>query len=403
MGSLKKMAEQGQQPVIFNAELWAKEIVDAKNATKPSEEETKTHFARIERWTLLFGAFGTLLAAQGCISPLSMVLLCLCYEGRFAIIAHHSLHGGMGVSRRGWFAKGTVRRILDWLDWILPEAWVVEHNKNHHYVLNEDSDPDKPDRNTAFIQGLQIPLVLKYFIMFLTMASWKWYYYASNTLKLLHKDEEDKPKDFEAPIVMDRIIMEALSGKSAWYRRFALDFAKVMAPPLIIPYFLFPMVVGLIHGSDGMLPYCWYALANIAGAETLANLHQFATIVTNHAGRDLWTFNDPCKADTPEFILRAVLASTAYHAGTDVIDYLHGYLNYQAEHHSFPALSPLHYQRLHPHFKRICAHHGVPYIQENVFLRVWKTVNVAMGVDKMPRLVGDACAQPELWAVTPQK
>jgi len=293
---------------------------------------------------------------------------------------------------------------LDWLDWILPEAWVVEHNKCHHYMLNEDSDPDKPDRNTEFICSLPIPMPLKYVLVFLTMASWKWYYYASNTLKLLHKDDEDRPKDFEKPIVLDRILMEAFSVSPGanWWRNFLLHFIQVMAPPFIIPYVLFPIAVGCLHGESTLpfcsVPFCWYALFNVAGAEVFANLHQFATIVTNHAGSDLWTFNDPCKADTPEFMLRAVLGSTAYHAGTDVIDYLHGWLNYQGEHHAFPMLSPLHYQRLHPHFKRVCAKHGVPYVQENVFMRVYKTVEIVVGTKKMGRINGEATKCPEIWS-----
>jgi len=35
---------------------------------------------------------------------------------------------------------------MDWLDWMLPEAWNVEH-KNHHYSLNEIDDPDLVERN----------------------------------------------------------------------------------------------------------------------------------------------------------------------------------------------------------------------------------------------------------------
>ena len=33
-------------------------------------------------------------------------------------------------------------RYLDWLDWMLPEAWVFEHNVLHHSHTGEDADPD---------------------------------------------------------------------------------------------------------------------------------------------------------------------------------------------------------------------------------------------------------------------
>jgi len=39
--------------------------------------------------------------------------------------------------KRGIFAVGW-RRVLDWMDWMLPEAWDAEHNKVHHYYLSEE-------------------------------------------------------------------------------------------------------------------------------------------------------------------------------------------------------------------------------------------------------------------------
>merc|ERR1712039_365029 len=133
------------------------------------------------------------------------------------------------------------------------------------------------------------------------------------------------------------------------------------------------------------------------GAEVLNNMHCFSTIVTNHCGADLWYFKDTCKTDTAEFYLRAVLGSTGYHAGNDVVDYFHGYLNYQAEHHAFPQLSPLHYQRLHPRFLAVCLKHGVPYVQEPFWVRVKKTCDVIVGDARHKELAGQATDQPELW------
>merc|ERR1719429_283660 len=54
------------------------------------------------------------MAARGVVSPVAMVLLCLFKEGQFAIIAHHSLHGGWGRRRRGTFAKG-IKRMVGWI------------------------------------------------------------------------------------------------------------------------------------------------------------------------------------------------------------------------------------------------------------------------------------------------
>lgn len=41
-------------------------------------------------------------------------------------------------------------------------------------------------------------------------------------------------------------------------------------------------------------------------ADVLTNLHGFLTIVTNHAGSDLYRFETPCSPGSPTFALRQV-------------------------------------------------------------------------------------------------
>jgi len=41
-----------------------------------------------------------------------------------------------------------------------------------------------------------------------------------------------------------------------------------------------------------------------------------------------------------------------------VNDFLHGWLNYQIEHHVWPSLSALSYQRAQPELKSICEKYG---------------------------------------------
>merc|ERR1711907_186800 len=85
----------------------------------------------------------------------------------------------------------------------------------------------------------------------------------------------------------------------------------------------------------------------------MGNLHSYIIIVTNHAGSDLYRFST------------------------------HGWLNYQIEHHMWPNLSMLSYQKALPLVKEICKRHGVPYIQESVFVRLVKTVGISIGLDSM--------------------
>jgi fatty acid desaturase len=107
------------------------------------------------------------------------------------------------------------------------------------------------------------------------------------------------------------------------------------------------------------------------------------TIVTNHAGNDLYTFNDAVKPKTPAFYVRQIVGSANYDLGTDAIDFSHGYLNYQIEHHVFPDLSMLQYQKAAPKLKAICNKYGVPYIAESVFTRLFKTVQIMIGKTTM--------------------
>ena len=85
------------------------------------------------------------------------------------MVAHHTCHGGYNRVEAGKFnsrkfALGTLkRRVGDWLDWMQPEAWNVEHNRLHHYRLNELQDPDLVQRNLEFVrQDKSLPMALKY-------------------------------------------------------------------------------------------------------------------------------------------------------------------------------------------------------------------------------------------------
>jgi len=71
------------------------------------------------------------------------------------MIAHHTCHGGydnIHTNKKRWnrfkFAVGsTWNRMCDWFDWMMPEAWNVEHNNRHHYCLSEVEDPDLVENN----------------------------------------------------------------------------------------------------------------------------------------------------------------------------------------------------------------------------------------------------------------
>jgi len=123
---------------------------------------------------------------------------------------------------------------------------------------------------------------------------------------------------------------------------------------------------------------------NSVAAEALTNLHGFVVIVPNHVGDDIYRFEGTTEGRA-DFYLRQILGSTNFRTGGDLNDFLHGYLNYQIEHHLYPDLPMTALRRVQPEVKAICEKHGVPYVQESVFTRLKKTVAVMVGDADMRR------------------
>lgn len=98
---------------------------------------------------------------------------------------------------------------------------------------------------------------------------------------------------------------------------------------------------------------------------------------------DVYRFETAVAPKSDEFYLRAVIGSVNFRTGGDLNDFAHGWLNYQIEHHMFPDLSMLSYQKAQPRIKAICEKYGVPYVQQNVFQRVRQTIDVMIGKRSM--------------------
>jgi fatty acid desaturase len=126
-----------------------------------------------------------------------------------------------------------------------------------------------------------------------------------------------------------------------------------------------------------------FVLINILGAEMLTNLHSFAVIVTNHTGDDVYRFDTPLQ-DKEQFYFRQIAGSVNFNTGSNLNDFLHGYLNYQIEHHLWPDLTMLQYRKAQPLVKALAKRHGIPYVQQSVWVRIRKTVSVMAGLRTMP-------------------
>jgi len=264
----------------------------------------------------------------------------------------------------------------------LPEAWNVEHNNRHHYHLGEDKDPDLVEDNMIDLRNANLPLFAKYVICAVLMVSWKYAYYASNTYKELciHKYEKKTHQD----VVKGRstsIIYTSLTRSKHWY-----TFTQLVVN-VIGPYFLFRFVLLPLPFYFIQREYFINAIVNLILAEMLTNLHSFVVVVTNHCGSDVCRFATPCDLnDKCDFYLRQITGSVNYTNGGEIIDYFHGYLNYQIEHHLFPDMTTRSYRKMAPKVQAICQKYGVNYIKENVFIRLKKTMEIFVGTACMKRV-----------------
>ncbi len=327
-------------------------------------EEDLRHLFKMERWGRTCTALG-LLGAGIAPNPVSALLLGVGRSTRW-ILMHHIAHRGYdkvpGVPARYTskvFARGR-RRFLDWADWMLPEAWTYEHNVLHHAHTGEEDDPDLVERNTEGLKRYSMPV--RYALFGLLAVSWRASYYAPNTLDAYRARHGER--DGEARPTESR-------DRELWRRCY-------------LPY------VGL---HFGLMPLCYLplgpwgvfsAFCNSLMAEAVTNLHTFCVVVPNHTGDDLYRFEDR-PASRAEHFVRQVIGSTNFKTGGDIVDFAHLWLNYQIEHHLFPDIPMSKYQEVQPKVKAICEKHGIPYVQESVFSRVKKMLDIAVGKTTMRR------------------
>ena len=368
--------------------------VDALHARLKADlgEADLTHLRKMERWGRICTLIGYALAWPF-VNPLAAVLIGVGNMGRWSSITHPIMHRGYDAvpnvparytSKR--FALGW-RRYLDWLDWLHPDAWAHEHNQLHHYHTGQQDDPDIVERNAWFIRHRSVPRAIKWLLATLLMMTWKLSYYAPNTYWALKQHRKSR-------------VQTAAEAKAhplptmGTVKRWAIPGERVMLPvtPWGVEYYLRCVLpYGLVR--FGLVPalflpfgvHAWSAvLINSLLAEVVANVITFVTIAPNHTGDDLYRFEGGCKSRA-EFYVQQVTGSVNYPGGSDLQDFLQGYLNYQIEHHVWPDLPLLKYRQAAPYLQAICRKHGVPYIQENVFKRFGQLWSILMGDSDMRR------------------
>ena len=351
------------------------------------------HLRKMQRWNTAFAAVGLATMALP-INPVTVISLSSWTYMSWTMLAHHVVHGGYnkqklpGIDSKRYAVGSPLARVRDWLDWMLPEAWNTEHNKLHHYQLGETGDPDLVERNLEFVRKMSIPRGLKLALVAVLAGVWKWVYYAPNTFKehrfVQHVQQHGAlPESIVEPqkaLTLSGVIARPNEFRGVFSR--ADFFGHCLLPMLVCRFLLLPAPLLLLPGGLGLACF-GHAVVHLLLADVVSNYHSFLTIVTNHAGEDLYRFSTPCKPNSDTFLLRQVLSSANYRTGGDVNDCMHGWLNYQVEHHAWPTLSMLSYQKAAPELKAICKAHGVPYVQESVFERLRKTLDIMIGATSM--------------------
>jgi fatty acid desaturase len=357
-----------RDPETFFAEL--EELTQRVYADRKPEDVT--HLRRIQRWGIFSSLVGYATAWMG-LNPLSVFGMALGISCRWTI-AHHVLHRGYDGypnaregERSDIFGRG-LRRWLDWCDWMPIKAWVHEHNGLHHYRLGENYDPDVPEVNLRWITGQHLPMFVRYFVVVLSSLTWKWTYYGPRLLQVSLRERGTAPQPYRPWLTTTWNPMNAI-GRRVWLESWM--------PYVFVRFGLVPLLF-LPLGRTA-----WIAvLLNTLLAELVTSIHSFFLIVPNHAGADIPQFATPPQ-DKNEFRLRQIVGSVNFRTGSDLNDFLHGWLNYQIEHHVWPDLSLRQYQTWQPHLKTLCERHQVAYCQENIWVRSHAMVKNVVGRSRM--------------------
>ncbi|MEA2091017.1 MAG: fatty acid desaturase, partial [Campylobacterota bacterium] len=232
------------------------DIEEIKNSLGPVGQEDFQHLLKLERWSkaatfagffMIFvvtsleisiglGSFGFWI-----LGIIAAVLIGIGNVTRWADITHPVLHGAydkvpnipLQYTKRG-YARGK-NRYIHWLDWIKPEAWEYEHNIMHHYHLGEDDDPDNVERNMQWLIQSRTPMWLRKVFIYLFAMTWKFTYYAPNTMRILDNKERRRKK---LPEVTEyHYLPTTKTGRKLW-KEFYLPYGLVqfvLLPLLFLP------------------------------------------------------------------------------------------------------------------------------------------------------------------------
>jgi len=357
----------------IDCEGFAREVGALRDEIEASlGDEDICHLKKIETW----GRVGTLLGAlTSWIAPNPVSIAALAFgRGTRWVLMHHIGHRAYdhvpNVPARYTskvFARGP-RRLIDWADWLTPEAWIYEHNVLHHARTAEESDPDLIEKNTEMIR--RYPKALRIPALVALSMIWRFGFYAPNAIRAWK--QRGVPQGAELSDYDLKTMLSSFFDAHYW--------RTGCVPYALLHFALFPALFLAVS------PWAAFSvLCNSILAEVVTNVHSFLAVLPNHCGADLYRYEQ--RASTrAEATVRQVVSSTNYATGSDVLGASTLWLNLHIEHHVWPDLPLLQYRLAQPRLKALCGKYGVSYAQEPLFQRVRKMRDIVVGKASMRRM-----------------
>jgi fatty acid desaturase len=244
-----------------------------------------------------------------------------------AFVGHDAGHRQLFRSRRANDLVGLVHANL--LVGVSFDWWVGKHNRHHSNPNHEDLDPDISITALAFTDD---------------QASSK-----HGLVRLIAR--------YQAWLFFPLLLLEAAHLHLASIKAIVRGSGRAN---LVEGLLLLAHVAGYVAALVLVLSPL-QAVAFVVVQQGLFGLYLGCAFAPNHKGMPTLT-----QADQLDFLRRQVLTSRNV-AGSRLVDFVLGGLNYQIEHHLFPNMPRPNLRRAQPLVRAFCQQHGLPYAEASLF------------------------------------
>jgi fatty acid desaturase len=245
---------------------------------------------------------------------------------QLAFVGHDAGHRQIFRSRRANDRVGLVHGNL--LIGVSFDWWVGKHNRHHSNPNHEDLDPDISITALAFTAD---QATSKHGLVRLVARYQAWLFFPLLLLEAGH--------------------LHLASAKAVVQGRGRTDAVEGL---LLVAHLLGYLAALWLVLSP------WQALAFIVVQQGLFGLYLGCAFAPNHKGMPTLT-----EADALDFLRRQVVTSRNV-AGSRLVDFLLGGLNYQIEHHLFPNMPRPNLRHAQPLVRAFCQQHGLPYSEASL-------------------------------------